>query len=304
MRARVFKSTGSFYVVQTEENTFITCRLRGRIRLAGIKETNPVAVGDWVTLATDGKEWVIADREPRANQILRQSVKKTGHAHVLAANVTQALVMATRKQPRTSLGFIDRFLMAAESYGIPQTLVFNKCDLLTPSEWEEVQKLSALYASLGVSVFTLSAPADDLTPLLHHLQHHTTLIAGHSGVGKSTLLNRLSPLIQQAVGDISRFSEKGTHTTTFAEMFWLAADTYVIDTPGIKEWALVDMRPGELADYMPEMRALRNECRFGARCLHVREPHCAVLRAVEEGRIARSRYESYLSVLQGEDNRR
>lgn len=298
------RSTGSFYDVLGEDGHKYNCRVRGKIRLEGIKETNPVAVGDRVTLVLDHEIASITAILPRDNHILRQSVKKTGHAHVLAANIDQALIVATLALPRTSLGFIDRFLVAAESFRIPQVIVFNKQDLLDSEGLEHVQHLTDLYRALGVTVLTLSATQDHLDPLRQQLQDKVTLVAGHSGVGKSTLLNRLSPDIRQATGDISDFSSKGTHTTTFAEMFPLDAKTFVIDTPGVKELGLVDMSPQELSDYFPEMRDLRLSCKFGARCIHVNEPRCAIVDAVQQGTIALSRYENYLSILSGADNRK
>ncbi|MCU0419295.1 MAG: ribosome small subunit-dependent GTPase A [Cyclobacteriaceae bacterium] len=304
MKGLVYKSTGSWYDVADDAGVRYPARVRGRLRLEGSKETNPVAVGDRVEFTLENNEAVISDILPRENHMLRQSVKKTGHSHVLAANVTQALLVATFQQPRTSLGFIDRFLVSAEAYRIPQVLVFNKKDLLDEAEQKEVQAWMALYEALGARTFLMTALKDDLDALRACLANHTTLIAGHSGVGKSSLLNRLSPHIRQTVGDISSFSNKGIHTTTFAEMFDLDAHTKIIDTPGVKEWGLVNMTPEELSDYFPEMRNLRLDCKFGARCLHKHEPGCAVLRAVGEKRIAASRYHSYLSMVEGHDNRK
>jgi ribosome biogenesis GTPase len=236
--------------------------------------------------------------------MLRQSVKKTGHSHVLAANVDQVLLMATLKQPRTSLGFIDRFLVSAESFRIPQVLLFNKKDLLNEASLEDQNILIQLYSSLNIITHSLQAVSDDLTFVHQLLADKVTLIAGHSGVGKSTLLNRLSSTIQQSTGKISSFSNKGTHTTTFAEMFPLNESTFIIDTPGIKEWGLVDMAPQEISDYFVEMRELRLQCKYGSKCLHLQEPKCAVMAAVENGEIAVSRYESYASMVLGEDNRK
>jgi ribosome biogenesis GTPase len=236
--------------------------------------------------------------------MLRQSVKKTGHSHVLAANVDQVLLMATLKQPRTSLGFIDRFLASAESFRIPQVLFFNKRDLLDELSLADQNILIQLYSSLNVITHSLQAVSDDLTFVHQLLADKVTLIAGHSGVGKSTLLNRLSSTIQQSTGKISSFSNKGTHTTTFAEMFPLNESTFIIDTPGIKEWGLVDMAPQEISDYFVEMRELRLQCKYGSKCLHLQEPKCAIIAAVEDGEIAVSRYESYVSMVLGEDNRK
>lgn len=304
MKGKVMRSTGSFYDVLAEDDKRYNCRVRGKIRLEGIKETNPVAVGDHVLLDLENDVGVITEILPRTNHILRQSVKKTGHSHVLSANIDQALVIATLARPRTSLGFIDRFMVSAESFRIPQIIIFNKRDLLSPEESEEVNRLVQLYTAIGATCFSFSAIQDDVQKLKELLQHKTTLIAGHSGVGKSTVLNRISPLIDQAIGDISEFSEKGMHTTTFAEMFKLDDTTFVIDTPGVKEWGLVDMNQQELSDYFPEMRDLRQDCKFGSKCIHLNEPKCAVMDAVKAGKIAESRYASYLSMVLGEDNRK
>jgi len=304
MKGQILKSTGSWYEVLGEDHIRTMCRVRGKIRLDEIKETNPVAVGDHVLFEKEDVNGVIFEILPRKNHLLRQSVKKTGHAHVLAANVDQVLLIATLKEPRTSFGFIDRFLVSAESFRIPQILLFNKSDLLTPKNRDNQAGAIELYNSLGVISKSVSAIGDDMDFLLDVLDQKLTLVAGHSGVGKSTLLNRLAPHIQQSTGEISGFSSKGTHTTTFAEMFELKENTFIIDTPGIKEWGLVQMEPQEISDYFVEMRDLRLQCKFGSKCLHLKEPHCAVLRAIEKGTIAKSRYESYVSMVLGEDNRK
>lgn len=304
MTGLVMRSTGSWYDVLLENGERIACRIRGKIRLEGIKETNPVAVGDRVDVLLENQEGVITAILPRDNIIVRQSVKKTAHGHVIAANLDQALLVATLQQPRTSLGFIDRFLAAAESFRIPQALVFNKRDLLNADALQQQAELVALYQRLGVTCLVVSAQHDDLQPLRDLLHHKITLIAGHSGVGKSTLINKLSPAINQKTSAISDFSSKGTHTTTFAEMFQLEPETFIIDTPGIKEFGLMDMSPEEISDYFVEMRALRPSCKFGARCLHLHEPRCAVKEAVENHTVALSRYESYVSMVMGGDNRK
>lgn len=304
MEGTVLRSTGSFYDVLSEDGAKVVCRVRGKIRLEGIKESNPVAVGDRVRFEHEHDIGAITEILPRANHILRQSVKKTGHAHVLAANVDQAFLVVTIAMPRTSIGFIDRFLVAAESFRIPQTLVFNKKDLLNNDELEFQEALMALYKNIGTEVLAVSAIEDDLIDLRSRLSGKTTLFAGHSGVGKSTLLNKIDPRINQKTNEVSSYTDKGTHTTTFAEMFNIAENTFVIDTPGVKEWGLVDMNEQELSDYFPEMRDLRLECKFGSKCLHVNEPKCAIIPAVEAGIIALSRYDSYLSMLSGKDNRK
>lgn len=305
MKGRIFKSTGSWYEVLTEDRKKYACRIRGKFRMDEKKESNPVAVGDYVMIELEGGVGIITEILPRQNHILRQSVKRTGHASVLAANVDQVLMVATCKQPRTSWGFIDRFLVSAESFRIPQVLVFNKKDILTPVQLEELMPMLKRYESFGVTTLVISASFDeDISDVQKIIEGKTTLVAGHSGVGKSTLLNRLDPEIGQTTSTISDFSEKGTHTTTFAEMFQLNETSFIIDTPGIKEWGLVDMEPQEISDYFPEMRDLRLNCRFGARCLHIKEPKCAIKEAVEKNEIAISRYESYLSMALGEDNRK
>jgi ribosome biogenesis GTPase / thiamine phosphate phosphatase len=304
MKGLVMRSTGSFYEVLAEDGTKYTCRIRGKIRLEGIKETNPIAVGDRVVFDIENNGGIIKEILQRENHILRQSIKKTGHSHVLAANVDQVLLVVTLAFPRTSLGFIDRFLVSAESFRIPQVIVFNKKDLLDLESAQEVADLTQLYESIGVTCFSTSAKQNDLDEIRRVLQNKTTLIAGHSGVGKSTLLNNLSPAIKQAIGEVSTFSSKGIHTTTFAEMFPLDEHSFVIDTPGVKELGLVDMNSQELSDYFPEMRDLRLSCKFGARCIHINEPHCAILNAVENGSIAVSRYNSYVSMVLNEDNRK
>lgn len=304
MEGIVTRSTGSFYDVLGTDGKKYTCRVRGKIRLEGIKETNPVAVGDRVTLDLEHEIASITEILPRKNHILRSSVKKTGHAHVLAANVTQAMLVVTFSYPRTSLGFIDRFLVSAEAFRIPQVIVFNKRDLLNDKELKSLEDLSSTYSRIGVKCLSTSALHDDVKDIRRVLQDQVTLIAGHSGVGKSTLLNKISPRINQPVGNISDYSEKGTHTTTFAEMFQLDDTTFVIDTPGVKEWGLVDMNKQEISDYFPEMRELRLQCKFQSRCIHVNEPKCAIIEAVKEGLIDLTRYDSYLSMISGEDNRK
>jgi ribosome biogenesis GTPase len=236
--------------------------------------------------------------------MLRQSTKKTGHSHVLAANIDQVLMVITLAFPRTSLGFIDRFLVSAESFRIPQILVFNKEDLLSTEDRAILEDLILLYERLNITCLSTTAKNESVLRISPLLQNKTTLFAGHSGVGKSTILNKLAPGIRQKVGEVSDFSEKGTHTTTFAEMFSIEENTFVIDTPGVKEWGLADMNQQEISDYFPEMRDLRLGCKFGSKCLHINEPKCAIIESVKTGEIAVSRYDSYLSMVLGEDNRR
>jgi ribosome biogenesis GTPase len=271
--------------------------------LEGIRETNPVAVGDKVEFEPEHEVASITKILPRTNHMLRRSVKKTGHSHVLAANIDQVMVIATLAFPRTSIGFIDRFLVAAESFRIPQILVFNKKDILDEESLDYQEMLIKDYEKIGVKSFSISA-YNDSAQILYLLENKITLVAGHSGVGKSTLLNAISPGLNQKTGEVSDFSSKGTHTTTFAEMFQINEKTFVIDTPGVKEWGLVDMQDQEISDYFPEMRDLRLACKFGSKCLHLSEPKCAVIEAVQKGEIILSRYESYVGMLTEDDNRR
>ncbi len=304
MKGRVLKSTGSWYQVLADDQKTYSCRIRGKVRLEGIKASNPVAVGDYVLFDGTQQDGSIAEILPRRNYIERKSVKKTDHSQVLAANVDQVLLIATLKQPRTSLGFIDRFLVTAESFRIPQIILFNKNDLLSTPELELQSQWIALYSSLGINAISLSLLLDqDISILMKLLENKVTLVAGHSGSGKSTLLNHLSPSIHQSISEISGFSNKGIHTTTFAEMFQVAPSTFVIDTPGVKEWAPFAMNEQEISDYFPEMRELRSQCRFSSRCLHLSEPACAILEAVEKGDIAATRYQSYESIVSNHDSR-
>jgi ribosome biogenesis GTPase len=306
MKAIVMKSTGSWYEVLADDTHVYTTRIRGKMRLEGKRETNPVAVGDFVELeASDrGDEMMIANVLPRENYIARKAIKKSGQSHVIAANIDQALLLVSLSFPRTSLGFIDRFTVSAEAFRIPQIIVFNKIDLLNDEGREYLNDLDKLYTSLGVVCLQTSALLDEQTALKEIIYNKKTLITGHSGAGKSTLLNKLSKNVHQKTAEVSEFSSKGTHTTTFAEMFMIDEKTFVIDTPGIKELGMVDMRPEEVSDYFVEMRDRRLDCKFAARCLHVNEPGCAVKEAVEKGKIAIPRYESYLSIISGEDNRK
>ena len=301
MTGVVLRSTGSWHDVLAEDGKKYACRIRGKIRLEGIRETNPVTVGDRVKFEMGDN--MITSILPRENHILRASVKKTGHSNVLAANVDQVMIIASLSFPRTSLGFIDRVTVAAEAFRIPQVIVFNKTDLLGEEERGRLASVMELYQSVGVRCLSLSALHDDVRSVQELLQSKVTLLTGHSGVGKSTLLNRIAPDIRQKTGEVSGFSEKGIHTTTFAEMFQLGPGTFIIDTPGIREWGLTDMSQEEISDYFPEMRDRRLECRFGPRCIHLQEPKCAIIAAVEKGEIAMSRYESYVSMVLGEDSR-
>ncbi len=308
MEGLVFKSTGSWYKVKSEAGQDYQCRTRGKLKLADSKTTNPVAVGDRVIFEPEmhGDEYwgIITGIHPRTNYIIRKSVHKTGHGHILAANIDQAMLMVTLTYPRTSQGFIDRFLVNTESFRIPAILVFNKIDLLDEEGLQIQRELANVYETIGYACLFISALKKQGVNNFHrHLQDKVTLLAGHSGVGKSSLINLLSPEIGQKVKEISDFSLKGKHATTFAEMFELEENTYIIDTPGIKELGMIDMEDWEISHYFPEMRQYLGECKFN-NCLHVNEPGCVVLDALGSGAIHESRYMSYLSMLENEDNRR
>ncbi len=303
----VFKSTGSWYKVNMADGRFLACRVRGKLKLARLKTTNPVAVGDKVMVVNDPHHpgtGIINKVLPRRNFVMRKSVHKTEHGHLLAANIDQAVLMVTVNHPKTSLGFIDRFLVSTEAYRIPTCLFINKIDLYDKQDKQAMANMITVYEAIGSKCYPVSVKKQQgLAMLDGFLADKTTLFAGHSGTGKSTLMNTLHPGIAQKVGEVSAAANKGVHTTTFAEMFTIAENTRVIDTPGIKELGLIDIGDHELADYFPEMRALLGQCKFN-NCRHTHEPKCAVMAAVEQGRIALSRYESYLSMLANVDTRR
>lgn len=303
----VMRSTGSWYEVQSTDYEMYRCRLKGKFKIKGLKTSNPIAVGDRVIFDTDGEEagaGIIFEIEPRENYIIRKSVHKTAHGHILAANVDQAVLIATFSFPRTSLGFIDRFLVTAESFRIPVKLVFNKSDLLKDKDKKIVDDLFDLYNSIGYDcLYTSAEDGTGIEAFRELLMEKVSLIAGHSGVGKSSLVNKIAPDLNLSTTEVSTFANKGVHTTTFATMFQLAGNSYIIDSPGIKELGLIDVEKEEISHFFPEMRAYFNQCKFH-NCLHVNEPKCAVIEAVMENKIAESRYKSYLSMLDGDDNRR
>ncbi len=303
----IWRSTGSWYSVRTSEGKLLQCRLKGKFKIKGLKVTNPLAVGDFVKYKiedTADSNGIITDILPRENYIIRKSVHKTGHGHLLACNLDQAILVVTLTFPKTSLGFIDRFLVSSESFRIPTVLVFNKSDLLEEETEAYQNELMALYESLGYQCLSVSAlkgsNIDQIKELIHG---KTSLFSGHSGVGKSKLINQLIPELDLQTSEVSKFANKGVHTTTFAEMYEAEPETFIIDSPGIKELGLMEMENEEIGHYFPEIRELMSECKFH-NCLHVNEPKCAVKQAVVDGGIAESRFDSYLSMLENIDNRR
>jgi ribosome biogenesis GTPase len=289
------------------EGQLYKARLRGKLRLDGLKVTNPVAVGDKVRLhLASGEESnaLIENVLPRSNYLVRKSTHKNAHGQLLASNLDQCMLMITLVYPRTSIGFIDRFLVSVEAFRIPTVLLFNKLDLLDEEARSIQRDWMLLYESLGYPCVEVSAlEGVGLAKVREHLQGKTTLLSGHSGVGKSTMLNALMPGLHLRTGEVSDFAQKGTHTTTFAEMFDVDLDTRLIDTPGIKELGIMEIGEEELSHYFPEMRALLSQCKF-YNCSHTHEPGCVVLESVAQGNIAATRYQSYLSMLHGEDNRK
>ena len=299
----IIKSTGSWYSVRLQDGKEVKARLPGRFKLENKKISNPIAVGDKVELLPEAENFIIEVIKPRKNYIVRKSPKKKHFSHMIAANIDQAVLIASHKRPRTSLGFIDRFLVTLEAFRIPGYLLINKSDLYLKEEQAALLGIMELYESIGYQTMMTSFIEGVPNQVVDWLQAKTTLLSGHSGSGKSTLINLLQPNAHQQIGDISDFANKGVHTTTFAEMFSLDADTHVIDTPGIKELGLAEIMAEELSHYFPEMRNLMGQCKFN-NCQHVDEPSCAVQEAVQSGHIALSRFESYLSMMQEDDNRR
>ena len=296
---RVIKSTGSWYDVRNDAGEVVLCRLRGKIRLDGLRTTNPVAVGDLVNYEKErDKDTCVIDKIlPRTNVIVRKSVNLSKESHIIASNVDQAILVATIAQPRTSTGFIDRFTVTAEAYHIPVVIVFNKCDIYDDEQNAMAEQLMKVYNGIGYESFVISAKTGyNCDRLKAMMKDKMSMFSGHSGVGKSALVNRLDPNLNIRVGEISEVHEKGKHTTTFAQMYELGFGGYIIDTPGIKEFALYDMEKETLAQRFPEMRALMLECRFN-NCTHLHEPDCAIKNAVEQGIIADWRYENYCNMM-------
>lgn len=301
----MYKSTGSWYQVKAEDGEMYTCRIKGKFRLKGIKSTNPVAVGDKVVFdleeGQDEVKGVIKEIEDRENYIIRKSVNLSKQTHIIASNIDQAFLLVTLNNPPTFTTFIDRFLVTADAYHIKTILLFNKIDVYNEEELGEIKYLAALYREIGYECLGISAKTGkNIDRVKEMMTGKTSMISGHSGTGKSTLINALQPSLELKTAQISTQHKQGLHTTTFAEMYDLNFDARIIDTPGIKGFGVVEIEREELGNYFPEFFALKEQCKY-YNCLHLEEPKCAVKEALEEGAVAWSRYKSYLQIINGED---
>ena len=306
MTALVYKSTGSWYVIRNEKGEEFNARIKGKFKIDDITSTNPLAVGDVIDAnKEEGEESiVITNIHERKNYIARQSPHNKYKHHIVASNLDQSILLATLKDPKTSTGFIDRFLVASEAYHVPAIIVFNKTDLYKTKEKESFEKIKFIYEKIGYPVYAMSLNANEgVNEVTQLLKDKTTLLSGHSGVGKSSFINTIFPENAIKTQEVSGWSGKGLHTTTFAEMFDLPFGGKIIDTPGMREFAMMDIEPQELSHYFPEMKALINDCRFN-NCMHIEEPGCAVKPAVEENKISPERYISYLNILGTIDNKK
>jgi ribosome biogenesis GTPase / thiamine phosphate phosphatase len=307
MRATVYKSTGSWYIVKDEQGNTFNARILGKFKIEGLTSTNPIAVGDEVEIVMENeleKGVTITTIHQRKNYITRTSPANKHQHHIIASNLDQSLLFATLKDPKTSQGFIDRFLISSESFHIPTIIVFNKADLYKKKEEEKFEELKAIYETIGYSVKKISVQTNEgVEEVRALLKDKVTLLSGHSGVGKSSFLNKIFPEMNLKTQDVSGWSGKGLHTTTFAEMFDVPFGGKIIDTPGIRELGLVDIPKQELSHYFPEMRALMSDCQFN-NCMHTEEPNCAVKRAVNENEISAERYISYRNILDSIDEKK
>jgi len=302
VRGLVIKNTGSWYQVKTEEGRLVECKIKGNFRLKGIRSTNPIAVGDNVQIIMNQEGTAfISEIEDRKNYIVRRSSNLSKQSHILAANLDQCLLVVTVNYPETSTIFIDRFLASAEAYRVPVKLVFNKIDAYSENELRYLEALITLYTQIGYPCFKISARnGDGLEEVKQALEGNITLFSGHSGVGKSTLINSLLPDIDIKTAEISTYHNKGMHTTTFSEMFSVTGDGYIIDTPGIKGFGTFDMKDEEVGHYFKEIFETSDKCKYN-NCTHRHEPGCAVREAVEQHLISESRYTSYLNILEDKE---
>ncbi|MBJ6366579.1 ribosome small subunit-dependent GTPase A [Snuella sedimenti] len=305
MTGRVYKSTGSWYTVKTEFGDTYECRIKGKFRIKGIKSTNPIAVGDVVDfeLESDNNQesGIIYNIHDRANYIVRKSVNLSKQTHIIAANLDQVFLMITINNPPTLTSFIDRFLVTAEAYSVKTILLFNKIDVYDEDTLNEVRYLAHVYRKIGYECIGVSAKTGKNVDKVKALMHDkVSMFSGHSGVGKSTLVNAIEPDLNLKTKEISSLHMQGQHTTTFAEMFDLSFSARIIDTPGIKGFGIVDMDKEEIGDYFPEFFALKQDCKFN-NCLHVNEPKCAVKKALDDGAVEYTRYRSYLQIIEGDE---
>lgn len=302
MNGIVYKSTGSWYTVKSSDEIFYQCRIKGKFRIKGIKNTNPVAVGDYVSFELEESgNGVIQEIHERKNYIIRKSVNLSKQTHIIASNIDVAFLVITLNNPPTFTTFIDRFLVTAEAYRIPVVLLFNKIDSYNEEELLEIKYLASIYRKIGYECLGISAiSGKNIDKVVDLMKNKTCVISGHSGVGKTTLINAIAPNLNLKTKEISEQHQQGQHTTTFAEMFDLDFGAKIIDTPGIKGFGIVEIQNEELSDFFPEFFSLKSECKFN-NCLHIDEPDCAVKEALEKDEIAWSRYKSYLQILRGED---
>jgi ribosome biogenesis GTPase len=301
MKGLVYKSTGSWYIVKDDTGKLWNGRIKGVFKIDGITSTNPIAVGDNVEIILENElesSATITGIDDRRNYIARQSPRAKHQHHIVASNLDQSLLLATLRDPKTSRGFIDRFVVACEMYHVPAIIVFNKIDVYKEKEMDLLAELSTLYEKIGYQVRSISLKLNKgIKEVKELLQNKTTLISGHSGVGKSTFINAIIPSLNLKTVDVSGWSGKGMHTTTFAEMYDLPGGGRIIDTPGMREFGLVDVERQELSGYFPEMRERLNDCQFN-NCLHINEPGCAIKQAVIDGEIDEDRYVSYVNILE------
>lgn len=300
MQGVVIKSTGSWYIVKTEDGELLNCRIRGKFRMQDIKSTNPIVVGDKVLLSQEEDSFLIDELFDRKNIIVRKSVNLSKQTHILASNIDQAILVVTMQSPQTSTGFIDRFLVSAQAYGVDVVILFNKTDLYDKATLALLKERRSIYEKIGYRCLSKSTLNDDLSDIKELMKAKVNVISGHSGVGKSTLLNSIQPNLNITTQEISEQHQQGQHTTTFSEMHDLDFGASIIDTPGVRGFGLIEMDKYELGDYFVEFFKLKSDCKFN-NCLHINEPKCAVKLAIENGEIAPSRYKNYLNMLEQDE---
>ena len=300
MKALVIKSTGSWYTVEAKGGLLYECRIKGRFRLDNIKSTNPIVVGDFVEIKKEEDSWMIIKLFERKNQIVRKSVNLSKQTHIIASNIDQAFLIVTLAFPETTTGFIDRFLVSANAFGVEVILLFNKNDLYESNTLSKQDKIVNIYEKIGYECYLISALNDDLNNIQKKLQGKNTLISGHSGVGKSTLINKLLKSNKIPTQEISLTHKQGQHTTTFSELYRIDFGTTIIDTPGIKGFGLVDLDENKIDKYFPEFLLYKKECKFH-NCIHKNEPNCNIKKKIKDDEIAESRYKNYLTMLEEDE---